>query len=230
MHKLIVANYKMNGNKEFFVSLQKEIKKSKDTEIILCPPFVYLSYLKNKSNISIGAQNVSCEVNGKRTGDISADMLKDVGVKYCIVGHSERNQPYNTDEIVARKVQNCVNNKIIPIICFGESDQSKFGDLEKIIKKKIKYVKECEVVFVYEPIWILGTGKIASSECINQVSNLIKIISQEFGLTSRFIYGGGVNLSNFKEFKGCEIDGFMIGKLCLDEKSFNEFLRGIENE
>ena len=230
MHKLIVANYKMNGNKEFFVSLQKEIKKSKDTEIILCPPFVYLSYFKNKSNINVGAQNVSCEVNGKRTGDVSADMLKDIGVKYCIVGHSERSQPYNTDEIVAKKVENCVKNEIVPIICFGESSSEEFNTLERIIKNTIKYAKNCEVVFAYEPVWAIGTGKIATNESINNVSDLVKKISLEKNIASRFIYGGSVNLSNYKKLKNCKIDGFMVGKLCLDKEKFSELLKGIENE
>ena len=230
MHKLIVANYKMNGNKEFFVSLQKQIKKSKDTEVILCPPFVYLSYLKNKSNFSVGAQNVSCEVDGKRTGDISAEMLKDVGVKYCIVGHSERSQPYNTDEIVAKKVENCVKNGIVPIICIGENSQEEFSYLEEIILNAIKYVKDCEVVFVYEPIWAIKAGEIPTNEQINQVAELVKKTSEGKFIKSRFIYGGGVNLSNYNNFKDCKIDGFMVGKLCLDKQKFNELLKGIENE
>jgi len=227
MHKLIVANYKMNGNKEFFQNIQKNIEKSKDTEIVLCPPFVYLTCFKNLSGYHLGAQNVSCEVNGKRTGDISAEMLKDVGVKYCIVGHSERNQPYNTDEIIANKVHNCVKNNIIPIICFGEEDENCLEDLNFVINNSIKYVKNCEIVFAYEPVWAIGTGKSATVDNINKVADLVSKICAVKQIEFKFIYGGSVNLQNYKKLNNANIDGFMLGKLSLDVNKLNEFLKGI---
>ena len=227
MRKLIVANYKMNGNKEFFHNVQKNIEKSKDTEIVLCPPFVYLSCFKNSSGYHLGAQNVSCEVKGKRTGDISAEMLKDVGVQYCIVGHSERNQPYNTDEIVAKKVQNCIKNNIIPIICFGEEIENCLDDLNFVINNSIKYVKNCEVVFAYEPVWAIGTGKTATVDIVNKVADLVGKICATKQIEFKFIYGGSVNLQNYKKFKNANINGFMLGKLSLDINKLNEFLKGI---
>lgn len=230
MHKLIVANYKMNGNNDFFQNIQKNIEKSKDTEIVLCPPFVYLSCFKKLSGYHLGAQNVSCEVNGKRTGDISAEMLKDVGVQYCIVGHSERNQPYNTDEIIANKVYNCVKNNIIPIICFGEENENCLEDLNFEISNSIKYAKNCEVVFAYEPVWAIGTGKSATVDNINKVADIVSKICATKQIKFKFIYGGSVNLQNYKKFKNANIDGFMLGKLCLDVNKLNEFLRGIKYE
>ena len=227
MRKLIVANYKMNGNKEFFQNIQKKINKSKDTEMILCPPFVYLSCFKKLSGYHLGSQNVSCEVNGKRTGDVSAEMLKDVGVKYCIVGHSERNQPYNTDEIIAKKVFNCVKNGIVPIVCFGETDENNFNNLNFIIQNALKYVNNCKIIFAYEPVWAVGTGKTAKIENINIVTNLVKEICENKKITFNFIYGGSVNLQTYKNLKDANIDGFMLGKLSLDVNKLNEFLKGI---
>lgn len=227
MHKLIVANYKMNGNKFFFHSLQKKIKKSKDTEIILCPPFVYLNCLKNKKGFYVGAQNVSCEVNGKRTGDVSADMLSDVGVKYCIVGHSERSQPYSTDEIIARKVENCVKNGIVPIICFGETSEHDNDCLGKMINNAIKYVNSCNVIFAYEPVWAIGTGKVAKNDQINKTVDLIKQICEQKAIQTKVLYGGSVNLVNFKVLNSSKVDGFMLGKLSLDINKLNLLLKEV---
>ena len=195
--------------------------------MILCPPFVYLSCFKKLSGYHLGSQNVSCEVNGKRTGDVSAEMLKDVGVKYCIVGHSERNQPYNTDEIIAKKVFNCVKNGIVPIVCFGETDENNFNNLNFIIQNALKYVNNCKIIFAYEPVWAVGTGKTAKIENINIVTNLVKEICENKKITFNFIYGGSVNLQTYKNLKDANIDGFMLGKLSLDVNKLNEFLKGI---
>ena len=233
MHKLIVANYKMNGNKFFFHSLQKKIKKSKDTEIILCPPFVYLNCLKNKKGFYVGAQNVSCEVNGKRTGDVSADMLADVGVKYCIVGHSERSQPYSTDEIIARKVENCVKNGIIPIICFGETFEQDNACLEQMINNAIKYVNSCNVIFAYEPVWAIGTGKTATAEMANETCGYVRSVVEslygnEVAETIRIQYGGSVKSSNANElFTMSDIDGGLVGGASLEPTSFLGLLEAV---
>ena len=224
MRKLIVANYKMNGNKDFFHNVQKNIEKSKDTEIVLCPPFVYLSCFKNSSGYHLGAQNVSCEVKGKRTGDISAEMLKDVGVQYCIVGHSERNQPYNTDEIVAKKVQNCIKNNIIPIICFGEEIENCLDDLNFVINNSIKYVKNCEIVFAYEPVWAIGTGKTMATEEIEPALALIKEDAKKIlGYMPEVLYGGSVKSSNAKEILALNsVNGLLVGGASKDPIEFSK--------
>ena len=124
MHKLVVANYKMNGNVDFFRSVNVLNKlKVRDTKIVLCPPFLYLPFIKIKNkDISLGVQNLSETINHKSTGEISPIMVKEFKVKYAIIGHSERRAIGETDEMIANKVVNALNHDITPIICVGENN------------------------------------------------------------------------------------------------------------
>lgn len=234
MQKLIVANYKMNGSKDFYASAFKKINntKVKDTEIVLCPPFVYLPIFKSKNkNIKLGAQDISLCVNNKSTGQISPLMLKEHNVDYAIIGHSEQRTLGLTNEDVSNKVKICVDNKIIPIICVGElTKRSAVDSFTKQIESALTLIKGGEIVFAYEPVWAIGTGEIPTIKKIDQAVTLIKNICLKNNLDARILYGGSVNKDNFRELMNSKVDGLLLGGVSLNLIDFTEIVRGVDNE
>ena len=185
MRKPIIAgNWKMNNtNKESLLLVEsiKKISLNKDVEAVLCVPFTALQEVKNiiiNTDIKLGAQNMHWEESGAYTGEISPLMLKDIGIDYCIIGHSERRQYfYETDETVNKKLKSSLTHGIFPIICVGETlEEREANKAEEIVKLQI--IKAFEginaddiknIVIAYEPIWAIGTGKTASSDDANEI-------------------------------------------------------------
>ena len=235
MRKLIVANYKMNGNIDFYKSVAKKLKniKAEDTKIVLCPPFVYLPYLKIKNKfVEIGAQDVALSVKGKSTGQISANMLKEFGANYTIVGHSERREIGETNEMVATKAFNALECGLTPIVCVGELKKN--SALNIVVEQVEHVLKSCNnkgnIVFAYEPVWAIGSGEIPTINRINKVIKLIKETIKNYGLKPICLYGGSVNVSNYKEIEKAEIDGFLLGGVSLDVDKFIEIIKGVDND
>lgn len=233
MRKLIVANYKMNGNCEFFAEVQKKVNdlKVKDTNLVLCPPFVYLNKL-NKLNkqIALGVQDVSNEINTKSTGQISPNMIKEFGAKYAIVGHSERRANGETDELVSQKVAVCVDNDLIPIICVGEKTKnSSISVLKKQVQSALSKIKCGKVIFAYEPVWAIGSGEIPTNENINKASGIIKSTAKKCGFDVDMLYGGSVNEKNCVELLKSEIDGFLLGGVSLKIDAYLKLVSEVEN-
>ena len=228
MGKLFVANYKMNGNKDFFHSVNTLNKiRLKDTKLILCPPFVYLPNLRPK-RFSLGAQDVCEVVDKKSTGEISVDMLTDLNVQYVIVGHSERRKMGETDKLIANKTRLALEYNIVPIVCVGEE---KFRSNIDNIKEQVKIILENtdrEVIFAYEPIWAIGTGKVPTINKINKVIALIKSIANEYDRKCQVLYGGSVNLQNYRELLKSDADGFLVGGLSLKLDDFINVLKGVD--
>ncbi len=239
--KVIAGNWKMNmlPNEAIeYIEKFSELVKDTDNEVILCVPYTDLFYcLLNAqgTNIKIGAQNMHFEEKGAYTGEISAKMLKSIGVEYVIIGHSERRQYFaETDETVNRKVKAALANGLNPIICVGESlEQKEKGATEDIIRSQTRLALEGlkaenleNVIIAYEPIWAIGTGKTATSEDAN---NSIKAIRDEiFKLYGERVaqnmiiqYGGSVKSSNAKElFETSDIDGGLVGGASLIPDEF----------
>ena len=233
MRKLIVANYKMNGSKSFYLSALKQIKKIsvKDTDLVLCPPFVYLPFFENCKNFSLGAQNLANVVNNKNTGEISVNMLKDNNVKYCIVGHSERRAMGETNEQINQKVKLCVDNEITPIICVGENKMnSSLNKLKSQVKSAVLNVSSKNIIFAYEPIWAIGTGVTPTIDRIKKAVQIIKSSLKEVNISCKVLYGGSVNNENYKQFLDKLVDGFLLGGISLKIKEFIELVEGVENE
>lgn len=234
--KIVAGNWKMNTTPNQAVDLIERLKplvKNDDVEVIFCVPFVSLILAVNAvkdTKIAIGAQNFYFEDSGAYTGEISASMLKEIGVKYVIIGHSERRQYFNeTDEIVNKKIFKAFEYGITPIICCGETlEQRESGITIDHIKTQIKNAfrnvdieSAKKAIIAYEPIWAIGTGKVASSaqaeevcaairECINEIydKKTSEIIS--------ILYGGSVSSANVKElFKEPNIDGGLVGGVSL---------------
>ncbi len=227
MSKFLVANYKMNGDKKFFRSINSFNKiKLKDTKLILCPPFVYLNLVKAK-HFSLGAQDVSAFCDNKSTGEISAEMLKDYGVKYVIIGHSERRARGETDKLIQSKIKLAFNNGITPIVCVGEKNYN--SKIEEILNQvESALVTDSEIIFAYEPVWAIGTGKLPTINKINKAVDLIKTTAKQHNRDCKVLYGGSVNKSNYKQLLTCEIDGFLVGGLSLKLNEFLDVLKGIE--
>ena len=236
MHKLIVANYKMNGNIKFFRSLNILNKlKLRDTKIVLCPPFLYLPIVKleNKS-ISLGCQNISQFINNKSTGEISPLMLKEFNVRYAIIGHSERRAIGETDDMVANKVINALNHDITPIICVGENNKEEGLSLVKTqVKAVLKAIdkngieKTKEVIFAYEPVWSIGTGKLPTIKDIDKAVKLIKTTAKSLE-NVKVLYGGSVSGDNFIDLTNSIADGFLLGGVSQKLEEFKKIVKGVD--
>lgn len=244
--KVIAGNWKMNmlPNEaiEYIQAFEPLVKDAK-AEVILCVPYTDLFYcLMNaqNTNIKIGAQNVHFEEKGAYTGEVSAKMLKAIGVEYVIIGHSERRQYFaETDENVNKKIKAALENELKPIVCVGETlEQRESGKTEEIITTQTKLALEGltkeqvkGIIIAYEPIWAIGTGKTATSEDAN---NSIKAIRKEIAsiygedIAEEVIiqYGGSVKSSNAKELFACsDIDGGLVGGASLKPEEFSKIVK-----
>ena len=246
--KIIAGNWKMNmlpnEAMSFITELEPHVKNVK-CEIILCVPFTDLFYsllTAQNTNIKIGAQNMHWEEAGAYTGEIAPNMLKCINVEYVIIGHSERRQYFaETDETVNKKIKAALKHELKPILCVGETlKQRELGLEEEIIKQQIigsleGITKEQieKIVVAYEPIWAIGTGKVATK---NDANNMIKLIRKEIeSLYNKetannvsILYGGSVNKNNSKElFETSDIDGALVGGASLKVSEFNEIIKNI---
>ena len=237
MRKPIIAgNWKMNKTIAEALDFAKQLEGSalsSDVDAVICAPYLSLQSLVEvlrPSAIKVGAQNLHFEDAGAFTGEVSAQMLREIGVDYVIIGHSERRQYFGeTDETVNKKLIKALASELIPILCVGESlEERETGKTNDIIEGQIKKglqnisAEEIErVVIAYEPIWAIGTGKTASSEQANEVCVFIrKILAELFGTTAservRIQYGGSVKPSNIKEImEQSDIDGALVGGVSL---------------
>lgn len=229
MDKLIVANYKMNGNADFYKKVSQKVNslKLKDT-VVLCPPFVYIPFMKIKNkSLFLGCQDIANEQSTKATGQTAAYMLKEFNVSYAIVGHSERRAVYENNEQVANKVGICVSNGIIPIVCVGEASQSsKLDVLKEQVKSAVSKAMNGDIVFAYEPIWAIGSGVVPTIEKINYAIDLIKSTLSELGRDCKVLYGGSVNVANYKQLLTSNADGFLLGGVSNKLDDFISILKG----
>lgn len=241
MRKSIIAgNWKMNKNIEEAMLFANEIKDSsfsKEVEAVICAPFMALYPLQSvfkDTTVKLGAQNMHYKDNGAYTGEISASMLKDAGITYVILGHSERRQYFGeTDEIVNEKVKKALEKELIPILCVGETLEEREASKEKEViaqqvQKALVGISEEEmkrVVIAYEPVWAIGTGKTATSEQANEIIAFIRMqVKELFGEVSQdisILYGGSVKPENiFDIMAQSDIDGALVGGAALKPESF----------
>jgi len=224
-----IANWKMYGDLKSLKSLKKVIRfnnttKLKKFRIIYCPPFTLLnSFVKKfkKTNISIGAQNCHYEETyGPFTGSISSKMIKSIGCKYVIIGHSESREQGDTDIIINKKIKSSLKNKINIIFCFGETlNERKKKLTKKIIKKQLskalkKIKKKQNIFFAYEPVWAIGTGLIPKlNELASNINYIKKLLKNSYRIKSpKVLYGGSVSSKNIGDLKKINLlDGFLIG-------------------
>ena len=222
-------NYCVN-KAEDFVSEIKDAINTDEVDVVICPNFVSLdriSDLLDGTNIKLGAQNVHTEDKGAYTGETSVNMLAAVGVKYCIVGHSERRQYFaETNQIVNQKAKKLLEKDINPIVCVGETLEEReantmFDVVEKQVRESLEGIEETQmkrnVVIAYEPIWAIGTGKTATAEQANEMCKFIrevvaKMYNESVAEAVRIQYGGSVKPANANEILNMsDIDGALVG-------------------
>jgi triosephosphate isomerase len=230
---VIAGNWKMYKTQrealEFLQDFKSHLEETPDDrEVVLCAPFTALAVLSKTlhgGRIRLGAQNVHWEKSGAYTGEISADMLTEIGVHYVVIGHSERRQYFGeTDETVNLRVISAQKQGLIPIICVGESKaQRDAGETEKVIIKQIQgglvNVDQKNLVIAYEPIWAIGTGETCESEEANRVIGLIRQQLDNPEVTIQ--YGGSVKPDNIDEIMAqSQINGALVGGASLDPTVF----------
>ncbi len=241
-----IANWKMNKNVseglDFIENFLSEYKKSYDTDIVICPSIITLSKLdsinkvQNFEAISFGAQNVNDHEEGAFTGEVCANMLKDLICSYCIVGHSERRSNYKeTNANINNKIKLLIKSNIIPILCVGESwDQKESKTSNEAISNQLKHCLEdvpvSDIIIAYEPIWAIGSGQSANVQDISDMNNVIKKQMNKLGyMDDQFyiLYGGSVDINNVKVLRTADyINGFLIGGASLELDNFLELIKG----
>ncbi|MBR2935099.1 MAG: triose-phosphate isomerase [Oscillospiraceae bacterium] len=249
---IIAGNWKMNKTlsetKAFAEEIKPQLGKHKWCEVVLCVPYVNIPAavrLFKDTRVAIGAENLHYENSGAFTGEVSAQMLKEVGVKYVIIGHSERREYYNeTDFAVNKKVKAALAAGLHPIVCVGESlEQRELGVTSELISYQVKCAlagldaaQVRKIVIAYEPLWAIGTGKTATAEQAGEVCQTIRaIIRKEFGArVARAVtiqYGGSMNAKNAAELLAQpNVDGGLIGGASLKSADFLQIIAAANQE
>ena len=229
---IFIANWKLNGNYSFLKDYYQKLNVNSDNCTIICSPSIYLKSLKgNNKNLFCGAQDVSSYKEGAYTGELSASMLSDNNIDFCLVGHSERRQYFaESNDNVNTKSSNLIKENIIPVICIGETLKQKENSLtEEILSEQIKdsipnSANHLNALIAYEPVWAIGTGLTPTLDEINQVHELIKNFDTRFS-NFKVLYGGSVKSSNSKEITNLShVDGCLIGGASLKVDEFNTII------
>jgi len=241
---IIVGNWKMNKTpseaEEFMKGIEQVLTGSEAADYGVGAPFVDLDVcVKNAKNLIIAAENCNEKDSGAYTGEVSVPMLKEVGITYCIIGHSERRTYYaETDAACAAKAKRLLADNIIPILCIGETEaQYDAGQTADVIKSQLAgslagltAEEVAKMVIAYEPIWAIGTGKSAdettAENCCKLVRDTVKgLYDEATGEAVRIQYGGSVKPTNIKSYMACpDIDGALIGGASLKVDSFKEII------
>ncbi|MFZ5559617.1 MAG: triose-phosphate isomerase [Patescibacteria group bacterium] len=222
MKPLIIGNWKCNP--KTLKEAKELFNKVKKTKAVICPPFIYLSIFRG---VELGAQNCFWKESGAYTGEVSAVMLRDFGVKYIIIGHSERRIHFReSDEMINKKLKAVLKTGLIPILCVGEKKGENVEkvisiqirkDLERINKKDFK-----KIIIAYEPVWAIGTGDFCPK---NKAKKALDFIKQK--INSKVLYGGSVNSKVAEDYIRVGYDGLLVGGASLDTQEFIKIVKQI---
>lgn len=249
--KIIIGNWKMNpltgkDAEKLFKSIAKLVSRVKKTEIIICPPFIYLDILKKirTSKIKLGAQNSFGLDVGPFTGEVSAEMLYQMGVKYVILGHSERRTLGENNSDINKKIKGALSAGLAPILCVGESTRDDNHEYFNIVKMQLE---EClagvsknfisKIIIAYEPVWAISSTAnrrdATSRDCEEMAIFIRKILADKFGSQTegmKIIYGGSVSGKDAGDFlQNGGVDGLLPGRASLNAKKFTEIVKIAEN-
>ena len=244
--KLIAGNWKMNGglaaNEVLLQAILAGMPDQMKCDVAVCVPAPYLAQVQAlcaRSRVQVGAQDVSEHESGAFTGEQSVAMLKEFGVRYAIVGHSERRQHHGeTDGVVAAKTQHALAGGVTPIVCVGETlAERELGKTEEVVKRQLAAVIHAnghcisEIVLAYEPVWAIGTGKTATPEEAQQVHAVLRAqlrAASDKASRIKILYGGSMNAANAKALLGqTDIDGGLIGGASLKAAEFLSIIASV---
>ena len=247
IHKqpLIIGNWKLNPGttleaKGLCSEIKKKLPKAKQAEVVIAPPFLFIPELSKILNdkLLLGAQDVHYEERGAVTGEIGPGMLASFGIKYVIVGHSERRALGETDQQVNKKIKALLKRKQTPVVCIGERKRDAQGQFFNDVANQIKALAEgltaleiTRIVIAYEPIWAIGTGENATSENVKEMqlfikSTLTKLYERKVADKVTLLYGGSVKASKAKELhEQGEMNGFLVGGASLLPDEFVEIIK-----
>jgi len=235
---LVGGNWKCNGSRALVSELVKGLNEGKvsgNSEVVVCPPALYVEAVAStlRKDFSVGVQNVWSEPKGAFTGEISADMVKDIGLHWTILGHSERRAIFGeSDELIAKKTAHAMEVSLSVIGCLGETNaENEAGKTEEVVYRQLKaysgVVKDwSKFVIAYEPVWAIGTGKTATPERAEEVHvllrNWLKVnVNEQAAQQCRILYGGSVTAANADALaKKPNIDGFLVGGASLKAADF----------
>jgi triosephosphate isomerase (TIM) len=235
MEKILIFNWKMNPS-----TLREAVSLAKASDfddVVVAPPFTFLEKVGNLLKKSeLGAQDLFWEDKGAFTGEVSAKELKSVGVKYVIIGHSERRHKFDeTDEMVAKKMKAAAENGLISVLCVGETAEEKDrGEKEKVLERQLRIglsqlsnVKGKSLIVAYEPVWAIGTGNPESPESALETIRYIKsMVSGKWSFTPKVLYGGSVNSKNLKNYlQYKEVDGALVGGASLKKDEIKKVVK-----
>ena len=233
----------LREGQELVIALRRELYQIEDIDIVVCPPYTLLAYLADAletSNILIGAQDLYWQDEGAFTGEVSPVMLKDIGCKFVIVGHSERRQYFGeTNESVNKKINAALKHSLTPIVCVGETLSQReagetFNVLDGHIENGLKDITDTDIlkiVIAYEPVWAIGTGKTATAQQAQESQKYIrdllrKMYNNDIADTLRIQYGGSVKPENIIELiSQPDIDGALVGGASLKIETFAEIVK-----
>lgn len=243
MKKLIICNFKMNGSVAMINNYRNQLLNHtlltnlQNSQLIICPPFPYLSLLQNQSNINLGAQNCSHLQEKSSTGEIDANMLQDLNCQFVIIGHNERRiKLHETSEQINEKISQALQNGLKVILCVGDIENH--TENEQGINTAIDYIlDQCanslsditddqmqNIIIAYEPVWAIGSGMVPELSYIKKIINILK---QNFP-ASPVCYGGSVNSNNASDILSLS-DGILLGKASLDVDEMLKIIQQVEN-
>lgn len=244
---LIAGNWKLNKSIkeaiELVTLLKRMITSTQHVDVVVCPVFTALSDVSEvirESDIKLGAQDVYWEEKGAFTGEVSSSLLKDAGASYVIIGHSERRQFFaETNETVNLKTKAAIKAGLIPIVCVGESlkereENRTFDVVKDHVEGALNGLPQAEmakVVIAYEPVWAIGTGKVATPAQAQEVhlfirKEIAKLFNQEIASTTRILYGGSVKAENISSLiNEVDIDGALVGGASLEAQGFADIVK-----
>lgn len=245
MKKLIIANWKMNKLRREALDFARSMAAQENIHLAIVPSFLSIYELKQvcvSKNILVGSQNMSEFGHGAYTGEVSASMLKDVGCDFVLLGHSERRKIFlESNEVIAKKVERAIVEDMSFVLCVGETlDERELGETKEVIYSMLNEALSSlmdahwkHVTIAYEPVWAIGTGKVASAEIISEVHDFIRseleILAGDKASEIRILYGGSVKPDNIKEILTLRnVDGALVGGASLEALSFNELLSEVQ--
>ncbi len=249
LRKIIIGNWKMNpvslkDAEKLFTNIAKSISRTRKIEIVICPPFVYLEKLKKLSKkIILGAQDFFGKDVGPFTGEVSTEMIYNIGARYAIVGHSERRALGENDEEINKKIKAALVAGISPVLCVGENTRDENHSYFNLVKNQLEVCLSgisknsiSKIVVAYEPVWAISSTQnrkdATPSDSLEMSIFIRKVLADKFGADThkvRIVYGGSVNEKDALDFlKHGGVDGLLAGRASLDAKKFIEIIKTCE--